>query len=458
MSLKARSKIWTRLSALVAALVGLAACIWLVVARAPDIDEYLAKPAPSALPVGTVSPDGRFTVNVRDDGSAEVWQVGGGRVGIVRGHGTSLVHAGFSADGSRVRTIDAGGTLRETAIAGLQIRDAAIGSESDFRNWINSRLWREGGRQLVRAAVNAERMANPLSSARNIFVANVSAPVLPQGIPPQAGTMFRDCEDCPQLTVVPAGTFLMGSPETEQGRFFDEGPVKEVKIPAPVAIGRFEITRDEYRQFAFDTGRTAIGECRIFDPQRTEFVPDANANWLSPGYSQGGKEPVVCVNWFDAAAYADWLSAKTGQTYRMLTEAEWEYAARAGSTTVYWWGDEASRDLSNFGTTECCAGVTEGADAWKWTAPVGSFPANPFGLFDMHGNVFEWVGDCADDRNIGVFLESGDPAQADCAFRGARGGSWINDESMMRSAYSNSADPLRSYQGLGFRVARELRE
>jgi len=230
----------------------------------------------------------------------------------------------------------------------------------------------------------------------------------------------------PVMIPIPAGTFQMGSPDSEEGRFEDEGPQHWVTIPRPFAIGRDEVTFDDYDRFAQATGRK---------------LPDDS------GWGRGNR-PVINVSWQDAKAYAAWLSQQTGQTYRLPTEAEWEYAARAGTSTAYWWGNELGKNHANGG----------GGSEWdnKQTAPVGSFPANPWGLRDTAGNVWEWVENCYHDNYQGAPADgSAWAGDKDCN-RGVRGGSWFNDPRSLRSALRNGGGPVGASDLLGFRLARAL--
>ena len=147
------------------------------------------------------------------------------------------------------------------------------------------------------------------------------------------GTVFRDCPECPEMVVVPAGSFMMGSPPSEKEREDNEGPVHRVTIPKPFAAGKYEVTVEEYRRFVVATGRGNGSGCYVYDGTRWE--KDLLVNWQSPSFSQSDRHPVVCVSWKDARAYARWLSENTGKQYRLLSEAEWEYVARAGTTTRY---------------------------------------------------------------------------------------------------------------------------
>jgi formylglycine-generating enzyme required for sulfatase activity len=176
---------------------------------------------------------------------------------------------------------------------------------------------------------------------------------------------------------------------------------------------------------------------------------EAKFSWRDPGFPQSDRDPVVCVDWFDAKAYAAWLSRTTGKHYRLLTEAEWEYAARAGTTTARWWGDDIGRGHAN---CSACGSKWDG----KRTSPVGSFTPNPFGLHDMLGNAFQWVEDCF---AVGAYATALDDASVarktdDCGDRGVRGGGWRSDTSQLRSSYRWAFYPSYRTSHTGFRVAR----
>jgi formylglycine-generating enzyme required for sulfatase activity len=242
--------------------------------------------------------------------------------------------------------------------------------------------------------------------------------------PPSAGTTFRDCESCPLMTVLPAGAFTMGSPSYEAGRDMDEEPQRAIEVPS-FAIGIFEIT------FAEWDACLAAGGCN-------RHAPD------DMGWGRGSR-PVVNVDHGDAEAYAAWLSRKTGQSYRLPSEAEWEYAARAGTSTPYAFDATLQQSDANFGGT------------LGRTMPVGSYRANAFGLYDMHGNAAEWVADC-------WLAHYGDgPTDADarittpCKARLVRGGSALNSAANLRSAARIEADPAIGAPYIGFRVVRDLK-
>lgn len=295
------------------------------------------------------------------------------------------------------------------------------------------------------------------------------------------GLTFRDCPDCPEMVVIPAGIFTMGSPksEVEHDSFSEirlqlEGSLRVVNIQQ-FAAGKFDITRGQWAAFVADTNRPTTGGCAWSKPDA-----DPEASWNNLGFLQDDSHPVVCITWSDAQDYVQWLSGKTGARYRLLTEAEWEYAARAGTSTPYPWGPAASHENANYGTdTVAGVGFASGRDKWVATSPVGSFPPNQFGLYDMHGNVMQWVEDCLSDSYSGLPADGSAykaevtlkmPAgffswvngKKSCSFRLCRGGDAWNTPVMIRSASRNFAPgkggTLETYRsaGLGFRVAKSL--
>jgi formylglycine-generating enzyme required for sulfatase activity len=258
------------------------------------------------------------------------------------------------------------------------------------------------------------------------------------------------------MVAVPGGTFTMGSPPGEVGRFEDESPQRAVRVRS-FAIGKFPVTRAQWAAFAAATNRPV--------PQAScAYGLSIHPTWKDPGYPQADDHPVVCITWGDAQDYARWLSDRTGHHYRLLTEAEWEYAARAGTTTPYPWGSEASHDHANYGKDSCCGPAISGRDRWMFTSPVGSFPPNDFGLYDMHGNVFTWVQDCHADSYAGLPTDGSANETPGCPYRVARGGVYAERPAVLRSAARNFAPPpndkmtIVDYRsaGFGIRVARDL--
>lgn len=274
------------------------------------------------------------------------------------------------------------------------------------------------------------------------------------------GSVFRDCAHCPEMVVVPAGSYEMGSPASEAERDNDEGPVHQVTISEPFAVGRYEVKKDEFVRFveATDYAHIVGDICRRIGRQ-DEFTRELS--WHKPGHTQTDQHPVVCVSWHDAQAYVKWLSRETGNPYRLLSEAEWEYVARAGTTTKYWWGNTASHDYANYGTDDCCKGLATGADRWVNTSPVGSFQANMFGVFNTAGNVREWVEDCWHVNYDKAPTDGRAWTNQKCSnslisTHVMRGSSWGLDQSRLRSASRSRIDSDVRLNDSGFRIALTL--
>ena len=271
--------------------------------------------------------------------------------------------------------------------------------------------------------------------------------------PTRPGESFRDCPDCPDMLVIPAGSFTMGSPAGEEGRDDDEGPRHRVTISRAFALGKHEVTRAEFAAFVRDTGHEARG-CYIYDGKK--WKDDDSKDWRDPNFSQSERDPVVCVSWDDAKAFVRWLARETGQEYRLPSEAEWEYAARAGTTTAYWWGARASHEYANYGKDECCGGLSRGRDRWERTAPAGSFSPNAFGLHDVAGNVWEWVEDCYETTYDLAPRDGSAWTGGSCEVRVLRGGSWDVIPGGVRAAIRDGYTAGDRDSNVGFRVARTL--
>ena len=273
---------------------------------------------------------------------------------------------------------------------------------------------------------------------------------------------FRDCPDCPEMLVIPAGSFTMGSPASEEGREDDEGPQREVLISS-YALGRYEVTRRQFARFVSETGHET-GRCAYWDVEAGEAKWGDDRNWRSPGFEQTDDHPVTCVSWEDAQAYVAWLSKTTGERYRLPSEAEWEYAARAGTTTRYFWGDESDSACS-FANGHDVTGKRENKFAWTsfscdddhaQTAPVGQFDPNSFGVYDMTGNVWEWVEDKYHENYEGAPTEGSAWVVGNNSARVLRGGSWFYIPRYLRSANRIRYEPYDRNSYIGFRVARTL--
>lgn len=280
--------------------------------------------------------------------------------------------------------------------------------------------------------------------------------------PAKAGKTFRDCQGCPQMVVIRSGRFDMGSPDSEAGRGDDEGPVHGVKIAA-FAIGKTEITRGQFAAFVKKTRYSTGDTCWTLENGNYE---ERKGNWREPGFPQKDSDPVVCINWNDALAYTKWLSRKTGRKYRLPTEAEWEYAARGGTKTARYWGDNPDDACAYAnGADKTAQAKIAGATSWlvhhctdgfAYTAPVGHFKPNAFGLNDMLGNVWEWTGDIYHVSYQGAPTD-GSAWQGGGDKRLLRGGSWNNSPSDVRAAIRYKSDPRLRFSSFGFRVARSLK-
>jgi formylglycine-generating enzyme required for sulfatase activity len=276
--------------------------------------------------------------------------------------------------------------------------------------------------------------SDPACDGLPVSVATGAKPCIKPGL----GESFKDCPDCPEMVAVPAGSFLMGSPKSEPGHTDDEWPQRKITFAKPFAIGRFAVTFAEWD--ACEGG----GGCRYIDDQ-----------------DKGrGDMPVFNVKWDDAKAYTAWLTKKTGKHYRLLSGAEYEYAARAGTATPFWWGSSITPEQANYDGSAYEGGGKEGQNR-KWTLPVKSFQSNPWGLYQIHGNISSWTEDCggrasglAGVPSDGSAWTTGDAVN--CGWREYRGGSFRSSPSQLRAASSNSQFPNSGGFDLGLRIARAL--
>jgi formylglycine-generating enzyme required for sulfatase activity len=264
--------------------------------------------------------------------------------------------------------------------------------------------------------------------------------------------------------VIPAGRFAMGSPEIETDRDKDESPVREVTFSTPFALSQFEVTRGQYAEFIKSTGHFSAAACSIW--AETQWQVHAGKNWTDPGFVQDDTHPVVCVNWNDAQAYVAWLARKTGKPYRLASEAEWEYAARGATSTAYFFGtnpddlckSDNGHDLTS---SKVHTGMTwppvNCDDGFAETAPVGSLKPNPFGVFDVHGNVWEWTQDCYADSYVNASTKGSALKLANCTERVYRGGGWSVEKRGRRAANRGRYADTAAYAQLGIRVARDLK-
>ena len=291
-----------------------------------------------------------------------------------------------------------------------------------------------------------------------------------------------DTSDLIDFVTIPAGSFTQGSPGDERGRSIIEGPTREVTIDTAFMLGRTEVSREQFAKFVGATGyvteaeRDAAGGFGIdFETGHVEQM--TGISWRDPGFpgdTPDPRDPVVLITWNDAEAFCVWLSGETGLECRLPTEAEWEYAARAGTSTSYWFGDDetklarfanvADRSLKN--AMPAIRRSAAWSDGHAWVAPVASYPANPFGLHDMHGNVWEWCQDTHHDdayfagdatNPIATPVSAESRAPGDAGFRVIRGGGWLNPPHQNRSAQRVYFEPTFRYCLLsGFRVAADL--
>ena len=272
----------------------------------------------------------------------------------------------------------------------------------------------------------------------------------------RAAKTFKDCEICPEMVVIPPGTFIMGSPETEKDRDKDEG-VHKVTIAYSFAVSKGPITWDQWEACARDA---------VCDGQAVETALrlDRDGRPIQNYVDHGrGNHPVVGVSWWDAQVFIGWLNRKTGnEKYRLLSESEFECAARAGTTTTYWWGNESSHDYANYGKEvgQDLGGMAAGRDVWEnSTSPICSFPTNAFGLCDMHGNIYQWIEDCY-ETNIASLPADGSAVKGgNCAVRGFRSNSFESNPKSLRSANRAFvyAPNTRGRNYLGFRVAKTIK-
>ena len=280
---------------------------------------------------------------------------------------------------------------------------------------------------------------------------------------------FKECTACPELVVVPSGEYMMGSPDDELDRTNNEGPQHRVKIPQRFAVGKLMVTRDEFEKFVIETDYATGDKCFTLEDKKVE--DRIGRSFRNPGFKQDGTHPVVCINWDDAKAYVAWLSKKTGKLYRLLSESEWEYIARAGTKTPFWWGSSISTNDANYDGNSTYGSEGSKGEFRQKTVPADMFKPNPWGLYQVSGNVFEWVEDCWNDTyqyapsDGGVRMAGNWAGRSDtdvsaggCSRRVRRGGAWNVGAQMLRSAYRESRPALVRGSNVGLRVARPLRE
>jgi formylglycine-generating enzyme required for sulfatase activity len=279
-----------------------------------------------------------------------------------------------------------------------------------------------------------------------------------------------------EFVLIPAGEFLMGSPESAESlaeefanlkaeHFEDEYPPHKVTISRPFYLGSHEVTVGQFRQFVEAEGYTTEPERdgkggSGWNEIENQFEADPKYNWRNTGFEQTDDHPVMHVTWNDAVAFCEWLTRRERREYRLPTEAEWEYACRAGSTTRWWFGNDAERLAQVANVRDATAHAKygwewgiRGLDGYVFTAPVGSFVANAWGLYDMHGNVYEWCADWYDEDyyRVSPALDPKGPDSSD--YRVLRGGAWFNPAGCTRSAFRVPKAPNDRGLSGGFRLA-----
>lgn len=286
----------------------------------------------------------------------------------------------------------------------------------------------------------------------------LAAPALAAGRAktPKVGERIKECRNCPELVVLPAGSFMMGSPAQEADRRDNEAQ-RRITFARPFAMSVTPVTWDQWEACARD---------RWCEDAAIELAlkqnPDGTTNREYRDFGRGTR-PAVGMSWHDAQKFVGWLNWKSGSddAYHLPSEAEWEYAARAGTTTTFPWGDEINYDYGNFGkrTKGELGGLAEGRDTWvDETSPVASFPPNAWGLYDMHGNIFEWTQDCMQNDLSKAPVDGRANTDGDCMVRVFRSGTFMSNPYMQRSARRGAPyqATVRGRNYLGFRVARTL--
>jgi formylglycine-generating enzyme required for sulfatase activity len=334
-------------------------------------------------------------------------------------------------------------------------------------------------RQIVARKVNKSPKKSPGLSPNNpVTSKDAKQPVSKAVESPDKGEMNKPCQlqpgTGPEMVLIADGQFQMGSPENEPNRTSDESPQHPVKLAKPFAISRCEVTVGEFKRFVEATGYQTQAEssgkgCYVWDAAAKQWELKSGTSWRNPGLDQADTHPVVCISWIDANNFIQWLNDSlklTQKSYRLPTEAEWEYAARAGTQDAFYWGQQSQCDFAN-GTDKSLKNspnadpsftYADCEDGYSQTAPVASFKPNGWGVYDMAGNAWEWVADCYHDNYQGA-PKDGSAWQADkgdCAKRSVRGGGWYDLPWYLRSAYRIWFTPDDSLINQGFRLARTL--
>jgi formylglycine-generating enzyme required for sulfatase activity/predicted Ser/Thr protein kinase len=281
----------------------------------------------------------------------------------------------------------------------------------------------------------------------------------PDIVLPGQGEVFRDCPICPLMKALPPGEFVQGAAQSQADATPIEKPQHPVRIGYPLGVGVYEITVGEFREFANATHHKSAG-CEVYDGT---WKASSELNWNNVGYTQTATHPVACVSWRDAREYAAWLSNKTGQRYRLPSDSEWEYAARAGSAAPRPWNANVAAACTDANVADQTAAqqypgwkVHPCSDGYIYSSPVGSFQPNEFGLYDMLGNVFEWVQDCWHADYRGAPTDGSAWLSGDCSQRDMRGGSWFTAPALVSASARNRFEDTYRSNSVGFRLVREI--
>jgi formylglycine-generating enzyme required for sulfatase activity len=314
-------------------------------------------------------------------------------------------------------------------------------------------LTSDSGASTKNQAAKREREGTPSVSAPRVGAGRAAVEAL------KPGTVFRDCSTCPEMVVVPAGEFMMGPAQGEEKPVQNERLQRRIKIERSFAVGTHEVTVQEFEVFASENAVLAdAGGCAVWTAHGHRFEQDRS--FRSPSFSQLPTHPAVCVSWQAAVEYGNWLSTKTGKMYRLPSEAEWEYAARANSTTRYFFGDDEAEICEHGNAADRTSAFMWGNGlcsdgAGVQTAPAGQYKPNAFGIYDMLGNAAEWVEDCASPDLSAIPLNGAAATRGDCSQRITRGGAWDNGPKDVRTSVRGGY-PLKAKDTIGFRVVREL--
>jgi formylglycine-generating enzyme required for sulfatase activity len=306
-----------------------------------------------------------------------------------------------------------------------------------------------------------------------IFIALLCVWVAGAGAQAPAAGAARDCPACPELAVVPPGQFMMGSaPDApELDAMSGESPAVELSFSRPFLVSTREVTVGEFRRFVEATAAKSVAGCRVW--AGGQWVQDHDRSWRDPGFAAAPRDddPVVCVSWDDARAYAAWLSAESGKRYRLPSEAEWEYVARGGTSFPRYWGEHDSREDLPLALACDYANVYDSSavdalgfpypnarcsDGATWLAPAGRYKPNAFGVYDIIGNAREWVMDCFTGSYAGRPQDARAWTwQGGCEQKGVRGGSFASRPRDARAPARDAEPAAHRQSDLGFRVARD---